>query len=189
MYEIPAQPTKAPTSVFSFDLDSTLADTRHRKGVVEKYKNAGLPVDWTVYAQHCSEDDPTGLVTFLRVHQRTNPWVVVSGRSEGARIGTHDWLERQGLEPAAVYLEDGDTEGHTTLGHTEWKARRVIEVAKIIRVKYNYELVAHFDDWPTVADRIRELSEGKIDGITVTPPGMKAVFPTADNPGEKQEVL
>lgn len=172
---------------FSFDLDSTLCDTRHRKGIVEKYKNAGLPIDWDEYAKACLDDAPTGLVAVVRSLQVAEvPWVVVSGRSEGARKGTLAWLERHGLEPLQVFLEDGDTENHTALGHTEWKARRVARISERL-ARLGYNVVAHFDDWSEVAGAIEEKTEGRVKGVTVTPPGMKAAWP--DNPGEAAEVL
>lgn len=174
--------------LFSFDLDSTLADTRHRKGIVEKYKAQGKEVDWDEYAQACLDDAPTGLVAVLKVIQDAFPWIAVSGRSEGARKGTEEWLERHGLKPVKVFLEgEGRSQMHSDMGHTDFKTFLVMEAAAWATTSH-YQIVAHFDDWPTVAAAIEEASGGRIKGVTLTPPGMVASFPAIpDNPGEKVE--
>lgn len=181
---------RKPKKTFSVDLDSTLCDTRHRKGVVEKYKNAGLDVDWDDYAQHCINDAPTGMVAVCLAWQAAGiPWIVVSGRSEGARVGTVKWLAKHGLKPERIFLEGvGRSMEHTEVGHVIFKTRRVLESAASVETD-GFEVVAHFDDWAPVAESIREASHGKIDVVTVTPPGAVVTIPTPDNPGEAHEVL
>lgn len=168
----------------SVDLDSTLCDTRHRKGIIEQFTKNGLPIDWDVYARACADDEPTALVKILHVWQTTQCWHVVSGRSEGAREATEEWLSKHGLCPTSINLENGQTAAHSALGHTEWKARRVLEVAQAWP-----RIGVHIDDWAPVGPRIEELSEGRIKGMTVSPPGTTSVvigFPQ-DNPGEVAE--
>ena len=160
----------------SVDLDSTIADTRHRRGIIEQFTAKGLPIDWTVYAQACAEDALTGFGHLLRGLQGTLRWHVVSGRSEGAREGTERWLAKHGFFPYSVNLENGETELHSTLGHSVWKARRVIEVAR----KYP-GISLHVDDWADVAVKVEEYSAGRIKGLTVLPPGM-AIVNKDDNP-------
>ena len=167
----------------SVDLDSTLCDTRHRKGIIEQFVKNNLPIDWDVYAKACAEDPPTSLVPFIRDYQRFGIWHVVSGRSEGARAATWQWLNKHGLNPYSVNLENHQTELHSSLGHSEWKARRVIEVARYFPIQ------THFDDWAPVAARIEELSDGLITGVTVLPPGMVPTLVSPDNPGELTNAL
>lgn len=163
--------------MISVDLDSTLADTRHRKGIIEQFKERGEEVDWTVYAKACAEDEPTAFCQFMLLIQDVVPWVVVSGRSEGSREATEGWLERMGLTPEAVYLED-DTDSHTTMGHAAWKAARVLEIKRA-----HPSIQIHVDDWAQVGDA---LANSDVAGLIVLPPGMIPSFPddprSPDNP-------
>lgn len=168
----PNTPLRHP--VLSVDLDSTLADTRHRRGIIEQFQSRGERIDWTVYAKACAQDEPTGFAALLRLIQDHLPWVVVSGRSEDAREATEAWLAEQGLRPEAVFLED-DPFRHTSLGHTEWKTARVTEIAQ------QYPTIKiHVDDWAQVANMLEGTA---VTGVTVVPPGMIPVFPAiSDNP-------
>lgn len=159
------------------DLDSTIADTRHRRGVIEQFTQNGLPIDWTVYAQACAEDVVTPFGRLLLGLQGLIRWHVVSGRSEGARDATEFWLAKHGFFPYSINLENGETEAHTTLGHSVWKARRVMEVAE-----QHPRVSLHVDDWAQVADILEEETEGRIVGMTVLPPGMVSAKPVDDNP-------
>lgn len=155
--------------ILSIDLDSTLADTRHRKGVIEQFTNAGLPIDWTVYAQACGDDPLTTFGRLMQVLQDYVPWVVVSGRSEGAREGTMAWLKANDLRPESVYLEGGQTDLHTSMGHSAWKAQRIAEV-----ITMHPSIRAHVDDWPALSAL---LEEHGVIGVTVLPPGWLSVDP------------
>lgn len=165
--------------ILSVDLDSTLADTRHRRGIIEQFRERGEEIDWSVYALACAEDEPTGFAHMLRILQETVPWVVVSGRSEGSRDATVAWLEKWGLKPEAVYLED-DTEKHSTMGHHSWKAMRVLEIYDMYP-----SIKIHIDDWSQIADLLQR--SGKVSGVTVLPPGMVPAFP--DDPRSAPEAL
>ena len=163
----------------SVDLDSTIADTRHRRGVIEQFTkhDPPLPIDWTVYAQACAEDVVTPFGRLLLGLQGLIRWHVVSGRSEGAREATEAWLAKHGFFPYSVNLENGETEAHGRLGHSVWKARRVLEVAE----KFP-GISIHVDDWAQVADVLEAESGGRITGLTVLPPGMAISKPVDDNP-------
>lgn len=154
----------------SVDLDSTLCDTRHRKGIIEKYTNAGLPIDWDEYSMAAMQDKPTALAHMLTQVQYAIPWHVTSGRSQEALEVTHRWLERHKLKPVSVNLEDSRSR-HLELGHVEWKVQRVLELAAA------YPIRVHIDDWSDVAVELEARSGGAVHGLTVTPPGMKAYFP------------
>lgn len=157
----------------SVDLDSTLCDTRHRKGVIEKYTDAGLPIDWDDYARTVIKDGPTALVFVLQQMQGVIPWHVVSGRSAGALDGTMAWLNKFRLKPLSVNLEDS-RERHLELGHVEWKVSRVIELSSV------YPIKVHFDDWTEVGEVLEVRTGGKIRGVSVTPPGMRPAHPVQD---------
>jgi hypothetical protein len=176
----------------SVDLDSTLCDTRHRKGIIEKYVNAGLPIDWDDYSRHALKDEPTGLVALLQHIQYAVPWHVTSGRSQEALDVTHRWLERHKLKPVSVNLETSREE-HLKLGHVEWKVQHIMGLAEVHPIRL------HIDDWADIAVRLEQESKGRIKGMTVTPPGMKAFFADAvepvkhveapaENPAEEVEV-
>jgi len=153
----------------SVDLDSTLCDTRHRKGVIEKYVNAGLPIDWDDYARSAIQDKPTALVYILQQMQYAIPWHVTSGRSAEALDATWAWLERHKLKPVSVNLEDS-RERHVELGHVEWKVQRVIELAAA------YPIRIHIDDYAAVGEELEARTGGAIHGLSVIPPGMRAFF-------------
>lgn len=178
------------TGYLSFDLDSTLCDTRHRKGIIEKFTSRGLPIDWTEYAKACADDEPLGLVTLVRsIQAHGMRWVAVSGRSEAAREATEDWLSAHKLTPDAIFLER-DTARHSEIGHTAYKTELVIEADRLLRDAADSWISTHFDDWSQVAKSITEASDGRIATVTVTPPGMRAVAAETlvpDNPGEASE--
>lgn len=154
----------------SVDLDSTLCDTRHRKGIIEKYVNAGEPIDWDEYSMASFKDAPTGFAFMLQQIQYAIPWHVVSGRSMEALHATQNWLDRYKLKPVSINLEDS-RESHLALGHVQWKVQRVVSLAEI------YPIKVHIDDWAGIAEELEKRTAGAIRGVTVTPPGMKAYFP------------
>lgn len=159
----------------SWDLDSTLCDTRHRQGMIEGFRARGLPVDWVAYSMACALDGPTDSVALCQLMQGWGvSWHVVSGRSEQARVPTMVWLASHGLRPTTVNLcQPEEEELHSLLGHVRWKAERVARLAK------EYPVGLHVDDYEGVAELVEELTGGQVRGVTVTPPGWLTINPAS----------
>lgn len=82
------------STVVVFDLDSTLADTRHRQWMIPLIKatNNKGPT-WDGYSVACEGDTPIASTVFLaRWFNEVNDIVIVTGRSEAARQLTVNWL-------------------------------------------------------------------------------------------------
>jgi hypothetical protein len=148
--------TRTDRPVVTVDLDSTLADTRHRHGLV----NPNGPTDWVAYSMACPDDPPVAPVAALvRILAWTHRIVIVSGRDEQARALTEEWLARHDIPWFALYLDDHRHEHET---HEAYK------VATIQHVDEVWGPVAfHVDDWPPVSLACRAAG---IHCITVTPP-------------------
>jgi hypothetical protein len=99
-----------------FDLDSTLADTRHRQWMIPfiKAKRAapghprysGNPVTWDDYSMACSGDTPIpGPVFLAQLFRAMNHEVyIVSGRSAAARVLTEKWLKTHDIPWDGIFL-------------------------------------------------------------------------------------
>ncbi|MFF7245835.1 hypothetical protein ACFZBU_18235 [Embleya sp. NPDC008237] len=76
-----------------FDLDGTVADTRHRLHFVES-----RPHDWTAFFAAAAQDAPLEEgVALAKASVETHEVVYVTGRPERCRRDTLDWLRRHGL--------------------------------------------------------------------------------------------
>lgn len=82
---------RRPVAVF--DLDGTLADTRHRLHFVES-----APKDWTAFFRAADQDPPlqAGIALALEWAERCD-LAYVTGRPERCRRATERWLADQGL--------------------------------------------------------------------------------------------
>ena len=90
--------------IWVFDLDDTLADTRHRAHLKPQSKGHGE--EWVPYSMACAADGvhtPTS-VLFKWGALGHDCWIV-TGRTEHARHLTEMWLERKGLLPGLAGLE------------------------------------------------------------------------------------
>jgi FMN phosphatase YigB (HAD superfamily) len=83
-------------SVVFVDLDSTLADTRHRQHMIEDARAAGREPDWEAYSLACAGDEPIpGTIQLVRMLTWEGYHIVIlSGRSEAAMYRTNEWLYR-----------------------------------------------------------------------------------------------
>jgi HAD superfamily, subfamily IIIB (Acid phosphatase) len=93
-----AQPADAPLAVF--DLDGTLADTRHRLHHLE-----GARRDWPAFFAAASGDEPLaqGVALARTAEADGHEIAYVTGRPERCRKDTVEWLARHGL-PAGRLL-------------------------------------------------------------------------------------
>ncbi len=74
------------------DLDSTLADTRHRQHMIRPADDP-VPMDWRAYSLACADDAPIeGPITLLRLLAPACRIVILSARDEAARSLTERWL-------------------------------------------------------------------------------------------------
>jgi hypothetical protein len=79
------------TTAVWFDLDSTLADTRHRWGLSPM---ADPSSDWHAYCAARIGDDPVlGAVAAARAHYQYSQVHVFSGSEESSRLVTLEWLD------------------------------------------------------------------------------------------------
>lgn len=133
--------------VISFDLDSTLCDTRHRWHMIDR-KNG---TDWESYSMACVGDSPGPALPLAQLCTEFEiPFIITSGRSECARKCTLEWLWNRGVYPWAVFLCD---ERHDYLPHGDWKALRLKE----IQDQYGWEISLHIDDIKDVARCVESL--------------------------------
>lgn len=89
---------RRPVAVF--DLDGTLADTRHRLHYVES-----SPKDWTAFFRAADQDPPleAGIALALDWAERCD-LAYVTGRPERCRHATHRWLADQGLPRGTLWM-------------------------------------------------------------------------------------
>ena len=139
----------APTitrSIVTFDLDSTLCDTRHRHPMIDRVNGT----DWSAYSKACVNDAIIPAAERL-VHllSKTHDIHYVSGRTESARKETLDWLAAHGLPVHGLWLDDTPGEDHFAAygGHAQYKVARVKQVEEGTGQK----VLMHVDDWAEVA--------------------------------------
>lgn len=117
------------TRVVTVDIDSTIADTRHRWHMVKDNPNP----DWLEYAL-ASENDKPANIEFLKTLLLKYDIVFVSSRPEAARSVTLKWLNSLNVPYLALVLDDED------LGVGEFKVKAIREVDEV------YDVVFHIDD-------------------------------------------
>ena len=142
----------------TFDLDSTLADTRHRHGLI----NNDGPTDWVAYSMACPGDDPIEWTVNLWRLFYSRGWAlsIVTGRNNRARGLTMDWLTAHGIYPDMLLMAD---DHHATMDHGEYKAMSVREVA----ARLGQPVSLHIDDWAPVAPALAKIG---VPCLIVTPP-------------------
>lgn len=110
------------TPVVLSDLDSTLADTRHRANLARLDSADGA--DWIAYSKACWKDPAiVGPVTALRALGRLYPVHIVSGRNVEAKRETENWLDWFHIPYTTLRLrEPGDIlhNGHYKVAHIRY---------------------------------------------------------------------
>lgn len=132
------------TSV-TFDIDSTLADTTHRKHMINTDDREAT--DWTAYARACADDLATDVVTLTRLLHPLHRIFLVTARPEAAEAETRAWLREHGVAYDALIMRDRDTE---RLSPTEWKVCAIQAIDRLFPVKL------HVDDWFGVGEAVRQ---------------------------------
>lgn len=142
-----------------FDLDSTLADTRHRQWMVpliKQRKGDSRPIDnsptWDTYSLACTGDTPiagtVALARFLdwRCYDGMPLLAIVTGRSESARTDTENWLQAYKVPYDRLIMRPA---GDRT-------PNPVFKVDVIDKLRDDgHEVVLFVDDYAAVADAIR----------------------------------
>lgn len=151
--------------IVTFDLDSTLCDTRHRHHMIKREGGT----DWKAYALAHQDDALVPAAAALwRVLERSAEVWVVSGRSEAAAVSTRAWLADHGLRPAGLALMPPLLEH---LDHGTYKRRQI----EAIRELTGRPVVLHVDDWPPVQVALEPIG---VPVLVVQSPQMLAAFDT-----------
>jgi hypothetical protein len=135
----------APYAVI-WDLDSTLADTYHRQHMVPQIK-AGEAA-WVDYSLACAGDTPIeAAVELMWALQPRYYQMVVTGRNESARDLTEAWFREHDVPVDRLIMRaDGD---HTADGRFKLRVLDQLKADGVWPVLF-------IEDWPQVADEIRE---------------------------------
>jgi len=132
----------------TFDLDSTLADTRHRHSLILEDGST----DWQAYAMACASDALiTACASLWRTLRPHHTLWVVSGRSMAAAALTARWLDAQGLDPDGVILMSADRDVRT-VDHAQYKVECIQRAERMAGER----LLFHVDDYPPVAKACAE---------------------------------
>jgi len=144
---------QAPLTVL-VDLDSTLADTRHRSHLTPH----NLPgTTWDTYSMRCADDAPiAGPISTVRALAPTHRIRIVSGRSVRAMKLTIDWLGKHNVPWDLMRLRRSEDSEDPI----EYKRSVLAEIPPTELV------VLGIDDWPPV---IEMWAEHGIPGLCVNP--------------------
>jgi predicted secreted acid phosphatase len=152
------------------DLDSTIADTRQRRHVLDG-RPKREPADWVAYSMACSSDvliESTARI--VRTFAETHQVFFVSGRNEEARDLTVAWLAKHDIPYDALYLKPV---GWEWASQGEYK----LDTIRALEAEHRVKVVLHLDDW---LDVTAHLEAHGIPALHVVPPGFNVV-PTGFN--------
>lgn len=144
------------STVVLVDIDSTIADTRHR---ASKSPHSDPTATWESYALHCVDDAPmAGTVALLKLLSKAGHKIrYISGRPESALIPTVQWLFIHDLPDAdkVRLLKPNDPKDPV-----EYK-REYIRYLQL-----DHRVVLLLEDWPSICDMAED--EG-VPAICVNP--------------------
>lgn len=131
-------------AVVVVDLDSTLADTRHRH---HRTPTEDPTQTWTDYAMHCADDTPmVATVRLVEMLEQAGYDIhIVSFRDISALELTEAWLEKHKIPYRELTLKGVDVDQGTLGNHDDYKA---LAVQKLLDEGRHVALV--LDDWPGV---------------------------------------
>jgi len=151
---------QARVETICVDLDSTIADTRHRHHMVLR-EGEREHTDWVAYSLACAADAPipgtSRLVHLLFPHYRI---VLVSSRDEVARSLTERWLEDQSIPYDELIL--GGVDG-VPRGLEEFKIHHVRSL-----LDRGERVVLMIDDMPTLPQAMMDAVG--IPTLSIRPP-------------------
>ncbi len=136
-----------PRRVVTVDLDSTVSDTRHRHRLIDRVNGT----DWDAYSLACVDDDPIlGALAMVKLLATLGVEIhFVTGRTVAAEQATRTWLEKQGIIPDGLWMDETPDGDHFAAygGHAEYKLARIQDVMRATGT----EVIFHIDDWAEVA--------------------------------------
>lgn len=146
--------------VVSFDLDSTLCSTHHRRHIIDKQHRDRT--DWVAYSMACADDGEGPAFDLAMMLLEMNvPLIVTSRRDQAAYDLTMDWLDRHGLaDVLEVNLLKGP-HNNTEYKQAPWKVRSIRDYEQ----RSGRRVALHVDDFPDV---IEEMRKAGIGGLLVT---------------------
>src|SRR4051812_6681605 len=137
------------TGIVTWDLDSTMADTTHRQGLITRGPD-GKPthdMDWAAYSMACANDTVVEasfrLCHLLAVGSEVH---FLTGRSGQSRVLTMTWLREWGLPVDGLWMDETGDQGSTRESHAEFKLRTIRRIEQITGKK----VLLHVDDWADV---------------------------------------
>jgi phosphoglycolate phosphatase-like HAD superfamily hydrolase len=131
---------RKPVAVF--DLDGTLADTRHRLHFVES-----TPKDWSAFFRAADQDPPLaeGIALALEWAERCD-LAYVTGRPERCRRATERWLADQGLPRGTLSMRSP----------RDFRPARVAKPGLLRELAREREVAVVVDDDVQVCDAYRQ---------------------------------
>lgn len=131
--------------IVTFDLDSTLADTRHRHHLIKPDGNT----DWEAYAHACPEDTLIAPVFMMwnAFWAAGFTCAIVTIRNVSTYDKTMEWLLTNGISPAALVM---GTDADATSDHGEAKVKGI----KMAEGELRGRVVLHVDDYAPVAEAL-----------------------------------
>lgn len=115
--------------VITCDIDSTIADTRHRWHMVKDNPDP----DWLAYALASENDSPANIEN-LKNLRFWGDIIFVSSRPEGSRNVTLKWLNKLGVPYLALVLDDEE------MGLGDFKVKAIRDIMEVYDVRF------HIDD-------------------------------------------
>lgn len=130
------------------DIDSTLADTRHRHG---KSPHSDPDATWLSYGLLCADDVPiAGTVRTVEMLWVAGHSVhIVTGRGEAVRGLTSQWLRAHGVPFNSLTMR----QDHESEDHVEYKKFH------LLRLMEETQRTAYLaiEDWPDIVDMYESL--------------------------------
>jgi hypothetical protein len=167
------------TLIVSFDLDSTLADTQHRRYLIKPDRAQMTAQDWVDYSQACvnDTDGPAApMIQSVIAQQERDFWlelypprerskmaldfIVVSRRDNSAREATEKWLSVRGWTPRRLIMLKDEFAGSDEREHAQWKLNAI----RAYEAETGDRVILHVDDWHHVTQHL--LSAG-VSAITI----------------------
>lgn len=133
------------TGIVTIDLDSTLADTTHRAGMIDRVVRENT--DWLAYSMACANDSVIEATVRL-VHLLAASFEIhcVTGRDGRSRGLTMTWLRQQGLPVDALWMDEDGATGGLRESQAAFKLRKLREIQE----RTGKQVLLHVDDWADI---------------------------------------
>lgn len=152
--------------VISWDLDSTLVDTRHRQHLILDDREA---TDWVAYSMACPQDTigpAWGMFEALR-YSTDLGHIAVTRRNHEALALTRAWFRDQAADVFEAVLMLGGPHSTPEREHGLWKCRQIINWEE----RTGNRVILHVDDAPIGP----QFEEARIPFLQVVSPGSEFI--------------